>query len=283
MKALLLYNCHARRGDILKYEAKIVEIFREQGIEIRFKKITFDVNPFEGDEDVELVVVSGGDGTVNYVVNMMQLSGINPTLGILPSGTANDFAGALGMPRNILRAARQIAEGEEHEIDCGEVDGARFVNVLSFGVLTTTSQQTTDREKQIVGKLAYIRVGARDLMTMHPIPLHVRCDDKEFDINAVMCLVFNGITAGRIPLAPDAKLNDGMLDLLILEYHNPVSTCLNMLRHLVKGNPEAVRHLRGSDIEITSTLNEPTDVDGQPGPRFPMHIRCIPGALRVRY
>lgn len=283
MRALLLYNRHARRGDITRYVERITKIFAARDIELRAKEITFSENPFEGEEEVELVVVSGGDGTVNYVVNMMHRSGINPTMGILPSGTANDFAGALGMPRNILRAAERIAQGEEHTIDCAEVDQGRFVNVLSFGVLTTTSQQTTDREKQLAGKLAYIRVGAKDLMTMHPIPLHVKCDGKEVDINAVMCLVFNGVTAGRIPLAPDAKLNDGMLDVLILEYHNPVTTCINMLRHLVNGHPEAVHHLRGGEIEITTTLDEPTDVDGQPGPHFPMHIRCIPGGLKIRY
>lgn len=283
MRALLLYNGRAGRGRILRHIAKIVEKFRAHDIDLKPKEIDFKSNPFDGDEDIDIAVISGGDGTINYVVNMMQQKGINPQLGIIPSGTANDFAGAIGMPRLILRAAERIAKGKEHRVDCGEVNGLCFVNVLSFGVLTTTSQQTSDREKQIAGKLAYIRTGAHDLKSMHPIPLHVKTESEEFDIEAVMCLVFNGETAGRIRLAPNAMLNDGMLDVLILKYSNPVATCLNMLRHLAHGRPEAVRHIRCKHVEFSSPLDERTDVDGQPGPKFPMQIRCIASGLRLRY
>ena len=283
MRALLLYNSRAGRGRIVGHISKIVELFDSHGISLKPKELEFGCDPFEGDEDIDLVVVSGGDGTVNFVVNKMRQRGINPQLGIIPSGTANDFAGAIGMPRMIMRAAERIAKGTEHNVDCGEVDGTWFVNVLSFGVLTTTSQQTQDKEKQLVGRLAYIRTGAHDLMTMHPIPLKVKCNGNEMEIDAVMCLVFNGMTAGSIPLAPDAKLDDGMLDVLILEYNNPVTTCFNMFRHLVKGHPGAVHHLRCSEIEIRSTIDERTDIDGQPGPKFPMHIRCAAGSLRLRY
>lgn len=283
MRALLLYNSRAGRGRIVRHLNKIVSIFKQSDIDIKPQAIDFGVNPFDGNEDINIVVVSGGDGTVNYVVNMMHDKGINPQLGIIPSGTANDFAGAIGMPRMIVRAARRIAQGKEHRVDCGEVNGVRFVNVLSFGVLTTTSQQTPEREKQMVGKLAYIRTGALDIKSMHPIPLHIKADDTEFDIEAAMCLVFNGETAGRIRLAPDAEINDGMLDVLVLEYGNIVTTCLNMFRHLVHGHPEAVRHIRCKQVEFTTSINERTDVDGQPGPKFPMQVRCIAGGLRLRY
>lgn len=202
MKALLLYNSRAGRGRIVDHIDEIIELFDSHGISLKAKELQFDSNPFEEDSDIDLVVVSGGDGTINFVVNKMRQRGINPELGIIPSGTANDFAGAIGMPRSIMRAARQIADGTEHKVDCGEVDGTWFVNVLSFGVLTTTSQQTQDKEKQLVGRLAYIRTGAHDLLTMHPIPLKVKCNGDELALNAVMCLVFNGMTAGSIPWPP---------------------------------------------------------------------------------
>lgn len=283
MKALLLYNSHAGRGGIVRHIEKVVEIFRHHDIELKSQEIDFNTNPFDGNEDIDIVVISGGDGTLNYVVNMMHQRGINPQLGIIPSGTANDFAGAIGMPRSILRAAKRIAQGTEHRVDLGKVNGMLFVNVLSFGVLTTTSQQTSEREKQMVGKLAYIRTGAHDLRTMHPIALHVKSDTEEFDIEAVMCLVFNGETAGRIRLAPEAEVNDGMLDVLILEYGNPVTTCINMIRHLIHHNTDAVRHIRCQRVELITDCDERTDVDGQPGPKFPMQVECIPGALRLRY
>lgn len=282
MRALLLYNEKAGKGRINGRIDDIVKIFHDASIDLRPKHLNFDSNPLDGEEDVELVVICGGDGTINYVVNKMREKGIDPALGIIPAGTANDFAGALGMPRSILKAARQIATGSERRVDCGVVNGYYFVNVLSFGVLTTTSQQTTDREKHMVGKLAYLRVGSRDLMTMHRIPLSIRIGKETFSTDAVMFLAFNGRSAGRFTLAPKAKVDDGELDILILEYHNAATTCWNMMSYLMGHKPRAVRYMRSSSIEILSDMHERTDIDGQPGPDFPMYIHCEAGALKVR-
>lgn len=282
MKALLLYNVKAGKGKIAKKVDKIVAIFAEAGIDIRPKLIEFGTNPFDGSEDVELAVICGGDGTINYVVNMMRQKGIDPMLGIIPAGTANDFAGAIGMPKGVLDAARKIASGSERRVDCGYVNGRYFINVLSFGVLTTTSQQTSDKEKRIVGKLAYIRVGLKDLFTMHRIHLHVKSDKEEFDTDALMFLVFNGETAGRFRLARNAKIDDGLLDVLILEYHNIFSTCWSMIRYLCGAMPRSVKHIQTKTLEVSATKSERTDVDGQAGPDFPMDVRCGMGSVRVR-
>ena len=282
MRGLLLYNSKARRGRLGKYLDEIVELFNREDIELRPQLIEFDKNPFDGYEDIDIAVICGGDGTINYVVNQMRAKGINPQLGIIPRGTANDFASAIGMQRRVMSAARQIAQGREHKVDCGVVNGRYFVNVFSFGVLTTTSHFTSDREKQLVGKFAYIRVGIKDIIDMHNIPLHIEADGKTLDINAAMCLVFNGNSAGQFRLAADAKINDGMLDMLVLEHHSAFVTCANMVGHLLGTKPEAVHHIRCNEITISSTLNEPTDVDGEPGPQFPMQIRCDVGALRIR-
>ena len=282
MKGLLLYNNKARRGRLSRRLSEIVELFKEENIEIQPKLIEFDKNPFDGHEDIDIAVICGGDGTINFVVNKMRAKGINPQLGIIPRGTANDFASAIGMPRRIESAVRRIARGTEHRVDCGVVNGRYFVNVFSFGVLTTTSQFTSDKEKQLVGKLAYVRVGIKDIIDMHNIPLHIEVDGSTLDIDAVMCLVFNGNSAGQFRLAADAKVDDGMLDMLVLEHHSAFITCANMVGHLLGTKPEAVHHIRCKEITITSKLNEPTDVDGEPGPQFPMHIRCEAGALRIR-
>ena len=151
MKALLLYNPKSGHARIGKHLDDIIEIFRKAQIDIRAKRIEFSKNPLADESDVELVVICGGDGTINFVVNNMRKLNINPLIGIIPAGTANDFAGALGMSRNILRAARQIAYGSERKVDCGLVNNTHFVNVLSFGVLTTTSQKTSDKAKHRYG------------------------------------------------------------------------------------------------------------------------------------
>lgn len=282
MKAILLFNTQAGKGRIERHIEAIVEIFRRAEIDIRPKRLDFERNPFDGDEDTELAVVCGGDGSINYVVNSMFKKGLDITLGIIPTGTANDFAAAIGMRRRVLRAAEQIAQGTERRVDCGCVNGNAFVNVLSFGVLTTTSQQTTDLEKHLVGKLAYIRIGTRDLLTMHSIPLVARINGEEFSTEAAMFLAFNGRSAGQFRLAPEAKIDDGQLDVLILRYDNMAKTCWSMMHYLVGGMPEAVNYIRTDKIELLCAQRERTDVDGQPGPDFPLSIECLPGALKIR-
>ena len=282
MKAILLFNTQAGKGRIGRHIEAIVEIFRRADIDIHPKRLDFERNPFDGDEDTELAVICGGDGSINYVVNSMFKKDLDVTLGIIPTGTANDFASAIGMRRRVLRAAEQIAQGTERRVDCGRVNGNAFVNVLSFGVLTTTSQQATDREKHLVGKLAYIRIGTRDLLTMHSIPLVARINGEEFSTEAAMFLAFNGRSAGQVRLAPEAKIDDGKLDVLILRYDNMAKTCWSMMHYLVGGMPEAVNYIRTDKIELLCAQRERTDVDGQPGPDFPLSIECLPGVLKIR-
>lgn len=282
MRGVILYNVKAGRGKVAKRLDRIIAEFTKEGFEMEPRLIDFQSNPFDGIEGVDIAVICGGDGTINYVVNQMREKGINPLLGIIPSGTANDFAGAIGMPKDCVKAARKIAQGKERAVDCGEVNGRYFVNVLSFGVFTTTSQHTSDRAKHRYGKLAYLWVGVRDLIDMHSMHLKVKVDGEVFDSEALMFLVFNGETAGRFHLAHGAKIDDGLFDILVLERRRPLAACMQMVRHIFHGKPRAVRQLRSSMLEIYIDRHEDTDVDGQPGPDFPMFVRCQAGALRVR-
>ncbi|MBQ8492945.1 MAG: YegS/Rv2252/BmrU family lipid kinase [Alistipes sp.] len=282
MRALLLYNVMSGRGSI---EHRIEDIAREfecRGITLSVRRVDFGCNPFDGAESVDMVVVCGGDGTVNFVVNSMQHRGLDVMLGIIPSGTANDLAGALNMPSDVVLAARKIAEGSERRVDCGVVNGKRFVNVLSFGVLTTTSQHTPDEAKRRFGKMAYLWVGMRDLVKMHPMRLRITANGKSITSDSLMCLVFNGETAGRFRIARGAKLDDGRLDVLLLERRNMMMACGSMIRYLLGGHPDAVRSFTAQELRIETLHDEPTDIDGQEGPRFPLHVTCEHRSLRVR-
>ena len=282
MKTLLLYNVKAGRGKAFANIEKVAEVFRAAGHETVMQLIEFDKNPFDGHEDTELAVVAGGDGTINYTVNRMKERGLDTLLGIVPSGTANDFAGAVGMSRNPVEAARQIVGGEEQRLDCGCVNGLYYVNIFSFGLFTTTSQRTPDERKHKIGKLAYIIEGSKELRALRPLPLHVETDGGSFDIDALMTLIFNGETAGGFRLARRASIRDGFFDGLILERRNLFAACWSMIRYLLGGKPASVRHFKSRNIRITTSAGGVlTDVDGQTGAEFPLDIRCIAGGLRV--
>lgn len=279
--AILLYNPRSGRGRIARNVERIDAIFRSCGYEVLPQVIDFDANPFDGHETIDLMVVAGGDGTVNFVVNAMKHKGLDIPLGVIPAGTANDFAGALGMSSELLEAARQIASGREERVDVGQVNDLWFVNIFSFGIFTTTSQRTPDSRKHRIGKLAYLIEGVKEFRTMHAVPLEIVADGEHFDLRSLIVLIFNGETAGGFRLARTSSIRDGLFDCILLEKRDPFRSTLAMGRYLLGGNPKIVRQIRARQIDIRSTINEPTDVDGQPGAEFPLHIECMAGGLRV--
>ena len=279
--AVFLYNTQSGKCKIERCTEAVCTVFRAYGYDIKPQLIDFGANPFDRNEQIDLMVVAGGDGTVNYVVNAMRNKGLDIPLGVIPAGTANDFAGALGMSHKPLEAAKQIASGAIDRVDCGCVNGLYFVNIFSFGIFTTTSQRTPDERKHKIGKLAYIIEGVKEFRTMHAVPLEIEADGERFDLRSLMVLIFNGETAGGFHLARRSSIKDGLFDCILLEKKNFFRSTLAMCRYLAGGSPKIVRHLRARRIDIRSSVNEPTDVDGQKGAEFPLHIECLAGGLRV--
>ena len=280
-RAVFLYNSRSGKGKIARNAQAICTLFHKAGYDIEPLPIDFAVNPFEGRETIDLLVVAGGDGTVNFAVNAMKIKGLDIPLGIIPAGTANDFARALGMSTDPVEAARQIATGTLSRIDCGRVNGQYFVNVLSFGIFTTTSQHTSNTSKHLIGKLAYLIEGVKEFRSMHAVPLEVVADGEAFDLDSLIVLVFNGETAGGFRLARNSSVRDGLFDCLMLEKKNVIRSTEAMIRYLLGGRPRIIRQLQARQLDIRSALNEPTDVDGQKGAGFPLHIECLPGGLQV--
>lgn len=283
-RALILYNVRAGHAKIAKRLDAIEDVFIGGGYAPQPKLVEFGRNPFDGADaaTLDLVVVCGGDGTLNYAVNAMKERGLDIPIGIIPAGTANDFAGAIGMKKDVVRAARQIVGGEVEPIDCGCVNGLYFVNVFSFGLFTTTSQHTPDAIKHAIGKAAYLIEGQKELHRREFIPLHVRHDGGELDIRSLITLVFNGETAGRFRLARNASVRDGLFDLLMLDKCGTLAAVWAIVLFLINGKPNfAIRHIRSSHIEMTSPLSPLTDMDGQHGAEFPLVIDCIRGGIRV--
>ena len=280
---MILYNVKAGRGRVRRKMDGIESLFVEAGWVPVPKMLRFGENPFDNlVGDFALVVICGGDGTINYVVNAMRKSEKDFPIGVVPVGTANDFAGAIGMKSRTLMAVRQIIEGHEERLDCGVVNGLYFVNIFSFGLFTTTSQHTPEHLKQHIGKAAYIIEGSKELHHREYIPLHIVHDGGEMDVESVMTLIFNGETAGRFPLARNASVRDGLLDCVLMRKCKTLEGAWAAMKYLVNGKAnDEVIHIRSSKLSITSPLSPLTDMDGQPSAEFPLEIECLKGALRV--
>lgn len=283
MKTLLfIYNPRAGRKAIARNVERVIKVFDSYGFNVVPQPVDFSRPLFDGETNVDLVVVAGGDGTVNFVVNAMKRQGVDLPLGIIPAGTANDFARVLGMSHDVKTAAHQIATGVEERIDCGRVNDLYFVNIFSFGAFTTTSQRTPTQQKNRIGKFAYFIEGIKEFRAIKSVPLRIRVGQDYYDIDSLMVLILNGETAGGIRLSRrSASVTDGKLDVLILEKRNFFHSTFAMWNYLWGGNPKIIHRLKVDSIDIESSVNTPTDIDGQKGAEFPLHIECLKGELRI--
>ncbi len=283
MKRLLfIYNPRAGRKGIARKIRGIAKVFQGYGYDVLPQPVDFSKDPFENCAEVDLIVVAGGDGTVNFVVNRMKHRALDLPLGIIPAGTANDFARVLGMSHDALVAAHQIATGSEERIDCGRVNDLYFVNIFSFGAFTTTSQRTSTQQKNRIGKFAYFIEGVKEFRAIKAVPLRIRVGEEYYDLDSLMVLILNGETAGGIRLSRHStSVTDGKLDVLILEKRNFFHSTFAMWHYLWGGNPKIIHRMKVSSMDIESSVNTPTDIDGQKGAEFPLHIECLKGELRI--
>lgn len=291
MKIKFIYNPKAGKRSITKAVGGIIELYSAHGYDVVPYLLSFADDSqqkiVEGLDsgDYAYVLVAGGDGTINYVVTALRRFDVDIPIAVLPAGTANDFGLALGMSSFHLRACRQLLDSTEQRVDLGRVNGRLFVNVFSFGLFTNTSQRTPTKLKNIMGKAAYIFEGISELANIHHLQLDVESDGGAFHGSALMMLVFNGRTAGNFPLAKMSQFDDGVFDVLILRGDSPFSTVDAFVRYIdgIGGinPPDDVVHLRCSRLTIQSDIQEPTDVDGQPGVLFPVQAECLHGGLRI--
>ena len=174
----------------------------------------------ESAADTDLLVVSGGDGTLNEAVDaLMHLpSEKRPLLGYIPSGTVNDFASGRGIPKNMDRAADAIIGGREFVCDVGRFGARHFTYVAAFGAFSRVSYATPQKEKNALGLLAYLLEGIRSLPEIRPYHLTVEHDGKTVEGDFIFGLVANSTSVGSFKVSRkiDISLNDGLFEVLLV-------------------------------------------------------------------
>src|SRR5512144_489145 len=165
---------------------------------------------------VDVVAVAGGDGTVNEVVN--GLDGYDVPLGIIPVGTANDFARQVGIPADADHAMDVILQRKPQRLDTASLNGRRFLNVSTGGVGAEATADTPAEAKESLGMLAYAITGARKLRELAPRRARISGPGFDHDGEFVLFAVGNArVTGGGVAITPRASLTDGLFDLCIVE------------------------------------------------------------------
>src|SRR5205814_2170137 len=186
----------------------------------------------------ELFVSAGGDGTVSEVVNWLPQGGCNAALGVLQLGTGSDVARTLGVPNNVGTAIEQIMAGKTRGIDLVRVtsDQVRyFINVSSGGFSGVVDEKLTPEMKRTWGPLAYLRSAAAAFSKLRGYATRVALDDAEaLELDLYNVVVANGrYVAGGIPIAPEADLTDGLLDIVLIAERGPAELAILAAQILV--------------------------------------------------
>ena len=224
------------------------------------------------EQEYDLLIVAGGDGTLNEVVNGIAEQPNRPKLGIIPMGTVNDFGRALHLPSNIMKAVDVIVNGHTTQVDIGKMNSRYFINLAAGGKLTEVSYETPSKLKSIVGPFAYYIKGFEMLPQMKAVDIRIEYDDEIFQGEALLFLL--GLTnsmAGFEKLVPDAKLDDGYFTLIIIEKAN-----LAELGHIMTlaSRGEHTKHpkviyKKAKSVSISSFANMQLNVDGEYGGKLP--------------
>ena len=213
----------------------------------------------------------------------MKEKGLNLPIGILPVGTANDFGKFINMPQDIEKACEQILSSEPVKVDIGKINERYFINVASTGLFTDVSQKTDVALKNTIGKLAYYIKGIEELPNFRKLKIKLKSKEVNYDGEMYLMLIFNGQTAGNFKLATRSSAMDGFLDVIVIKAVQ-IFEILPLFIKVLKGehlDSNKVIYFKTDDLYIECEEGIVTDVDGERGPDFPLHVQCIKGAIEV--
>ena len=270
--------------DVLRAE---VARLREAGLEVEVKA-TFEAGDGErlaaeaAAAGVDLVIAAGGDGTLNEVVNGLAASAARPRLGVLPMGTANDFATGLGIPVDLPGALEVAVRGRPRPVDLPLVNDRHFINVSTGGFGAEATEHAPAESKRMLGAWAYVVTGARQFVDLRQVAGVIEADGAAvLEGEFLLFAVGNARqTGGGSLLTPRAELNDGLLDLLVVRAV-PRLDFLAMLPDLRAGthlqSPDVV-YAQAKSIVITTTDTLSVNADGEPirGSRFDYRLSPVP-------
>ncbi len=221
-RLLFLYNPFAGKGKIKTSLSDILQIFAESGFEIT-------VHPTMESQDLtqtikkeaqrfDYIVVSGGDGTLHELADgLMALPPEQrPPCGYIPTGTVNDFATSLEIPKQVLKAAKLAAVGQPAFCDIGEMNGHFFTYIAGFGAFTEVAYETSQATKNALGKMAYFLDGAKRIASLKRYPLTLAADGvTAFEGEVLFGMITNSYSVGgfRKMMNEQIELDDGIFEI----------------------------------------------------------------------
>ncbi len=276
-KLLFVFNPYSGKAQVKNNLFEITDIFTKAGYNATvyptqavsdcYEKIKSEAS------DYDLVVVSGGDGTLNEAVSGILESGVKIPIGYIPAGTVNDFSRSLGIPRDILEAARTAVCGERFECDICRFNGRTYNYVAAFGAFTDVSYETPQETKNIFGQAAYFFEGIKKLSVLHYYHAKVIYDDVEIEDYFALGMILNSKSVAGFEVRSDnaiindVYLDDGMFEGALVRMPSSISQFQTIISDFLKGNVEGAGYVtfKTSKVEFEFDEEVKWTLDGEFG------------------
>lgn len=293
----MLFILNPRAGTMLasKYLVDILKEFEEGGY---ITTILLTRKPGDGrtftmkyGKGMDVIACAGGDGTLNEIIDGILSAGLKCDIGYIPAGSTNDFANSVGIPKNIIHAAKNVATGIPTELDIGSFNGRYFSYVASFGAFTSISYKVPQTLKNILGHTAYILQGATDVLNIKQIHTKVYVDEgtdgeKIFENDYIFGAICNSRSVGGIVTikSDDVYMNDGKMEVILVTAPGNIVELHQLTRAILEGtmHSDCIKFVSAKTvrIELESSPNWTLDGEYEEG-RVENNIATIKGGIRI--
>jgi lipid kinase, YegS/Rv2252/BmrU family len=290
-KLLFVFNQKSGRARIKNYISDILNLFTGLGYEIEVH-----VTQKQGDaadivmrrgKSKQVIVCSGGDGTLNEVVTGLMKLENKPEIVYIPSGSTNDFATSLKLPKNMLEAAGLIDKGSVYACDIGKFDNKYFAYVAAFGLFTDVPYMTMQQTKNILGHQAYIFEAIKRLAKIKPYHMKFEYDDKVIEDDFLYGMISNTTSVGGFKniISDNICMNDGLFEVALIKMPTKPSELADIIQGLIlKGNSsEYIKRFKVSNMHITTESNIDWVLDGEYGGNTnDFYVSAIKEAINIK-
>ncbi len=293
-KMLFTYNPNSGKGAVRQALSDILTLFTQADYDVLVHPTSFPGDALEfitqRGREFDIVVSSGGDGMLHELAYGMMAGKAGCPCGYIPSGTVNDFASSLGIPKNILTAAETITKGNYLPVDLGRFNGGYFAYISAFGWFTDTSYMTNQKAKNILGPFAYtlhcIKSFEPKYLKENSGRVTVKWEDGVIEDDFIYCMVGNTRSVGGMKtIVPDgASLTDGKLDCLFVRVPRSLSDLDDIKRFVMTHDCDSDMIVSFKTSKLSVSCEKPFrwTLDGENGGEYTSaEIEVVPGALKI--
>lgn len=280
-KMMFIFNPYAGKAQIRNKLVDILDIFTKNNYEVTIYPTQRSQDAMEVTRDLpsstyDLVVCSGGDGTLDQVVSGMMKRDEKIPIGYIPAGSTNDFANSLKIPKNMLKAAEVAVGGDYFLSDIGSFNEDNFVYIAAFGIFTEVSYQTKQEIKNILGHAAYILEGMKRLGSIRSYHMKVECNGEVIEDEFIFGMITNSISVGGFKhmTSRNILLDDGLFEAAFIKKpNNPIELQEIIATLLIEElDTKYIYSYKTDKVVITSQEGVPWTLDGEFGGE---HKECV--------